>query len=367
MSSTMSINTTEINNICSEFNSKVSSIDLGSIDVAGAFEPLTSQGILTSYVSSLKDALTSISENCTNISSILSNLANTQQEIDNSGKDGAESNYFGNNNGNSNGNSNGNRNYTGGGGGGGNHSTSTNNGQSNIGVDSGNGSDSQSQLSDLTTTSALETLLSILSTSSTAITSEERASYLKELLKLKLQDSDADLSEVIDSMDPTELQAYLKKIYNGELAINDATVSVTYDILERISKETNIELTELVSEENLDLIREKVEEMSQEYITLFNSNDLQSDLTAIYDGTGVEGKDEDFVSSVRTIIDIIAINEETTGDQLLLEASNVDTLKTEIGKVTESLGQLRIMSAGSNEEFLGALNNIFTVESTQTA
>ena len=361
MSSTMSINTTEINNICSEFNSKVSSIDLGSIDVAGAFEPLTSQGILTSYVSSLKDALTSISENCTNISSILSNLASTQEGIDDAGKKNADTTYFGNDTGNGNGNGNGNGSSTSG-----NHSTGTNNGNSSVGVQSGEGSNSQSELNEIATTTALETLLSILSTSPTAITSEERASYLKELLKLKLQGSNAELAEVIESMDPTELQAYLKKIYNGELVINDATVSVTYDILERISKETNIELTELVSEENIDTIREKVEEMSQEYITLFNSNNLQQDLQSIYDGTGVEGKDEDFVSSVRTIIDVIAINEETTGDQLLLEAGNVDTLKTEIGKVTESLGQLRIMSAGSNDEFISALNNIFSVNVTDT-
>ena len=361
MSSTMSINTTEINSICSEFNSKVSSIDLGSIDVAGAFEPLTSQGILTSYVSSLKDALTSISENCTNISSILSNLASTQEGIDDAGKKNADTTYFGNDTGNGNGNGNGNGSSTSG-----NHSTGTNNGNSSVGVQSGEGSNSQSELNEIATTTALETLLSILSTSPTAITSEERASYLKELLKLKLQGSNEELAEVIESMDPTELQAYLKKIYNGELVINDATVSVTYDILERISKETNIEMTELVSEENIDTIREKVEEMSQEYITLFNSNNLQQDLQSIYDGTGVEGKDEDFVSSVRTIIDIIAINEETTGDQLLLEAGNVDTLKTEIGKVTESLGQLRIMSAGSNDEFISALNNIFSVNVTDT-
>ena len=361
MSSTMSINTTEINNICSEFNSKVSSIDLGSIDVVGAFEPLTSQGILTSYVSSLKDALTSISENCTNISSILSNLASTQEGIDDAGKKNADTTYFGNDTGNGNGNGNGNGSSTSG-----SHSTGTNNGNSSVGVQSGEGSNSQSELNEIATTTALETLLSILSTSPTAITSEERASYLKELLKLKLQGSNAELAEVIESMDPTELQAYLKKIYNGELVINDATVSVTYDILERISKETNIELTELVSEENIDTIREKVEEMSQEYITLFNSNNLQQDLQSIYDGTGVEGKDEDFVSSVRTIIDVIAINEETTGDQLLLEAGNVDTLKTEIGKVTESLGQLRIMSAGSNDEFISALNNIFSVNVTDT-
>ena len=139
MSSTMSINTTEINNICSEFNSKVSSIDLGSIDVAGAFEPLTSQGILTSYVSSLKDALTSISENCTNISSILSNLASTQEGIDDAGKKNADTTYFGNDTGNGNGNGNGNGSSTSG-----SHSTGTNNGNSSVGVQSGEGSNSQS-------------------------------------------------------------------------------------------------------------------------------------------------------------------------------------------------------------------------------
>ena len=85
MGSTMQINTTEMKNICSTFNSKVSSIDLGSVDVAGSFEPFTSQGILTGYVSSLKDALTSISENCTNImvkmQLIQTYLVITQMEI----------------------------------------------------------------------------------------------------------------------------------------------------------------------------------------------------------------------------------------------------------------------------------------------
>jgi hypothetical protein len=355
MGNSMTINTTEINNICSTFNSKVSSIDLGSIDVAGAFEPLTSQGILTNYVSSLKEALNSINENCTNISSILKNLADTQQGIDDAGKSGAETDYFGGSS--SGGTRSGGSTYSGGGGGG-SHSTSADNGNSTVTVNSGDAS--TSELSSIASTSALEALLSILNSSTTTITSEERASYLKELLKLKLQDSNADLSKVIDSMDPTELQAYLKNIYNGELAINDATVSVTYDILERISKETNIELKDLVTSENIDTVRDKVEAMSEEYINLFNSHNLQTDLQGIYDGSNIEGKDEDFVESVRTVVDIIAINQDTTGDQLLLESSNMDTIKTEIGKVTESLGQLRIMSTGTNEEFVSALTNIFT-------
>lgn len=359
MGSTMQINTTEMKNICSTFNSKVSSIDLGSVDVAGSFEPFTSQGILTGYVSSLKDALTSISENCTNISSILNNLASTQEEIDNNGKDAADSNLFGNN---SNGNNTGGRT---GGGGGGTHSTGTDNGGSTVGLTSG--STETSELSSIASTSALESLLSILSTSPSTVTSEDRASYLKELLKLKLQASDdEELAEIIEAMDPTVLQQYLNQIYNGELAINDATVSVTYDILERISKEVNIELKNLLTEDNMDTIREKVEALSQDYINLFNSNDLRTELQQIYDGTNIEGKDDKFVSSVRTVVDLIAVNQNTTGDALLLEDSNTETLKTEIGKVTESLGQLRIMSTQSNEDFLKALENIFAIDTTGT-
>ena len=365
MGNSMSINTTEMKQICSDFNSKVSSVDLPSIDVAGAFEPFTSQGILTGYVSSLKDALASISENCTNISSILNNLADTQEEIDNSGKDGADSGLFTTSGGGGGGGS-----SSGGGGGnysyGGNQSTGTNNGNSTVGEFS-QGETSTSELSSIGSSTALESLLSILTTSPSTITSEERASYLKELLTLKTQETDPELSEQIAEMDPQVLQTYLNQIYNGELVINDATVSVTYDILERIAEEYNIELKQLLtSEDNMDTIRNKVESMSQEYIELFNSNDLNTELKNIYDGTNIENKDESFVSSVRTVIDLIAINKGTTGDALLLESSNADTIKTEIGKVAESLGQLRIMSTKSNSEFLTALNNIFTGDEVET-
>ena len=119
-----------------------------------------------------------------------------------------------------------------------------------MGVPSTSASEQTQQLNSIMSSEYLESLLSILTSSSSAVTSEERASYLKELLKLKLQES-KELQGVIESMDPTELQAYLKKIYNGELAINDATVSVTYDILEQIAKEHNTTLEDFVKEEKL--------------------------------------------------------------------------------------------------------------------
>ena len=344
----MQIDTAKISSICSTFKSSVSSIDLGSIDVAGAFEPFTSQGILTGYVSSLKEALSSISENCTNIAGILEGLAGTQETIDQTGTTAGETNYF----------NTGSRSSGGGGGGGssGYHTTNTDNGNSTVELKSTD--TTESELSSIMSSELLEKLLSILTSSSTAITDEERASYLKELLKLKMQD-DKEISEVIESMDPSELQAYLKKIYNGELAINDATVSITYDILEAIAKENNSTIEEFVKEDNMDTIRSKVEELSQEYITLFNSNDLRTELQNIYDGTNIDGKSEDFVKSVRTTLDLIAVNNETTADALLLEDSNTETLKTEIGKISETLGQLRVMSTKSNSEFLESISNIF--------
>ncbi len=364
MAKTMQINTTEVKQICSDFNSKVASIDLGSIDVAGAFEPFTSLGILTNYVTSLKEALSTITENCTTISSVLNNLATTQEDIDDAGKGGAGTDYFGGSGGSGGGSSGGS------GGGGGGYSgggTSVDNGGSTIGVDSGTGADTESSLSDIASSSALQTLLSILSTSPSTITSEERASYLKELLKLKLQDSNADLSKVIDSMDPSDLQAYLASIYNGELAINDATASVTYDILERIASTYNIEITNLLKADRMDSIRDKVEELSNEYIELFNSHNLQTELINIYEGTNISEKDEDFVSSVRTVVDLIALNNNTTGDSLLLEENNMGIVKKEIGKITESIGQLRIMSMQDDESFLEALNNIFKTSGISTS
>ena len=354
----MEIDTTKVSGISSTFKGSVSGIGLESIDVAGAFEPFTSQGILTGYVSSLKSALSSISENCTNIAGILDNLATSQSNIDTAGTQGANTDYFGTST------RSGGSNYSGGTSG--YHSTGTNNGQSTVGVNSSNASEQQQQLNGIMSSEYLESLLSILTSSSSAITSEERASYLKELLKLKLQGS-KELQEVVESMDPSELQAYLKKIYNGELAINDATVSVTYDILEQIAKERNIELKELITEENMDIVREKVEQLSQEYITLFNSNDLRTELQNIYDGNNIDGKSDELVKSVRTAIDLIAVNNETTGDNLLLEDSQVETLKTEIGKISESLGQLRMMSTKSNSEFLESLSNIFKEDTSVVA
>jgi hypothetical protein len=354
--STLIMNTTNLNSVCSNFKSKVSSIDLGGIDVTSMFEPFTSVGVLTSYVPSLKDALKTITDNCNSLIGILQNLVDTQQNIDDNGAQNGNSGYFtdygGNNSyGNSGGNSGG---YSGGYSGG--SSSNVNNGNSTIGIKNPSVEDPITTLQ--TDPGFMQSLISIASTSPTALTSADRASYLKDLLKIKNQNNQNTVS-IIDSVDPTVLQTYLKSIINGELPITNVAQSVTFDILERIAKERNINLTELITAENVNDIRQKVEELSQEYLTIFNSNNLQTDLLNIYDGATSPEMSDDFISSIRTAIDIIAINKDITAEELLGNEANASYLKEEIGKVTEALSQIRLMGTKSNAEFVDSLTKLF--------
>ena len=357
--STLVLNTTNMSTVCSNYKSKVSSIDLASVDVTSMFEPFTSVGVLTSYVPSLKEALQSITDNCTSLISILENLVATQSTIDQGTESGAGTNYFSDYGGSS-GSSSGSSGSSGGGGSysssGGGQTTSTNNGQSTISIN--NPTVEQPTTSLATDSGFMQSLISIASTSPTALTSEDRASYLKELLKIKNQNN-SQVLEVIESIDPTTLQTYLKSILNGELPITNVAQSVTFDILESIAKERNIELTELITTENVDDIRQKVEEMSDEYMTLFSSNNLSTELLSIYDGVA-EGKTDSFISSVRTAVDMIAINKDISSESLLAEEQYEPYLKEEIGKVTEALSEIRLMSTKSNSEFVEALTTLFS-------
>ena len=355
--STLVLNTTNMSTVCSNYKSKVSSIDLASVDVTSMFEPFTSVGVLTSYVPSLKEALQSITDNCTSLISILENLVATQSTIDQGTESGAGTNYFSDYSGSSGGSS-GSSGSSGGGysSSGGGQSTSTDNGQSTISINNPTVQEPTTTLS--TDSGFMQSLISIATTSPTALTSEDRASYLKELLKIKNQNNE-EVLEVIESLDPTTLQTYLKSILNGELPITNVAQSVTFDILESIAKERNIELTELVTTENVDDIRQKVEEMSEEYMTLFSSNNLNTELLSIYDGVA-EGKTDSFISSVRTAVDMIAINKDISSESLLTEDQYEPYLKEEIGKVTEALSEIRLMSTKSNSEFVEALTTLFS-------
>ena len=365
--SEMVINTTGVTSVCSTYKSAISSADLASIDVTSAFEPFTSVGVLTSYVPSLKEALASINDNCNSLCSILENLANTQQGIDDSGKQKTDTGYFNDYGGNNYRGSNrsGSSNSSGG-----QQDTSVDNKNQEVGV---NAPDVEQSLQQLATDEGfMQALLSIASTSPSAITSEERASYLKELLKIKNQNNQS-VVDVIDSLDPSVLQQYLQKILNGELPITDVSQSVTFDILEQIAKENGCELVDLFKGSDLSDHKTKVQSLADEYLTLFNSNNLKTDLLAVYDGTETDKYSDEFTTSIRTTLDIIALNKDTTSEELLSNAEYDTYLKEQVSSVVAALNEIKAVCTKSDSEFVTGLgkildenNELFTNATTTT-
>lgn len=285
---TLMLNTSGMNTACSNFKSKVSSIDLTGTDVASLFEPFTSVGVLTSYVSSLKSALASINDNCNSLIGIMKNLVETQRVIDQGTENLGETDYF--------------KEYSGGGrrgsSSGGKQSTGTNNGNSTIDINDS--------------------------------TAEDPSVQLENGLN--------------------EIETYFKSILNGETKITDVAESVTFDILERIIKEKNIELRELITSENNDEINKCVEEISREYLRLFESKNLRADLFDIYNGNVTNAISDDFMSSIRNVIDIMADNKGVTVETLLTDDQYESYLKDEISRASDAVSEVKVLISSGIKE-----------------
>ncbi len=334
---TLKIDTTEVKNFCNNFNSKMTTIDLGSLDISNAFEPFTSQGILTDYVNNLKKALSTITEKSTSITTVLTKFADTQENIDNAGKRVADANSFSQetnptgdrNNYNS-------YNYN-------SQETSVNNGNSEIGINS------KHKLMEMNhTTESLVTfknLSSLLEKDISGATEEEKEAYQNELSKLKIQ-------------------VLLTKIDKKETKLDQAEECVTYDVLKQISEELNIELIDILGNQNIEDVKTKVENISQEYINIFNSNNLSVDLKNIYEGNNTTIQDQDFIYSIKNMVDLIAKKENISVEDLL-QSQNNELLMQNIGIVKQSLEKLKTTSTSSNKEFIDTLKNIFKIDLEQ--
>ena len=90
---TLEINPTGIDDACSFWNQQIASENIESINVESAFEALTSQGVATAYIPSLKNALGQVTTLATKISSTIENAKNEQVSVDESAKNKNESTY----------------------------------------------------------------------------------------------------------------------------------------------------------------------------------------------------------------------------------------------------------------------------------
>lgn len=377
---TLEINPTGIDDACSFWNQKIASENIESINVESAFEALTSQGVATAYIPSLKNALGQVTTLATKISSTIENAKNEQVSVDEAAKNKNESTDTSSyaparSSGGSSGSkesssstSSGSRgssssSSSGGYSGGGatsssNASSSVNNNDKNIEINT----DAVKALNNMNYANYdvfLKGLTSIISGNATLevyLQDERYADVLKEKLS-SIQGLSNDIKQVISSMDPKTLQLTLQNWYTDTSVVTDTTKSVVYNYTEALAKNSNISINEFIKKSGKDVVS-SFEDAHNTIDKMIKTGTVQEDLLNIYDGNNISDKKETTVALVRNIIDEVAKKNNTSSETILTDANKSETLKTEMTKISRSLAYVKSLNSLSSANIANALESI---------
>ena len=353
---TIETNSDAISEVCNNWKKTVVGIDINSQNIETVFQPLTSVGVASYYVPSLKNALEKVENMILSASNYVQNAAQEQAEIDeissnkdkkyntatNNGKRRSSSNDF-NNNSNSTAAT-----YT----------TATDTSSiivENPTVTETSVDDSQIQVDINTIVSKINAMTydsyikfmtalgSITGGKLTEyITNEKYATELKKLLLESPEISD-DFKAQIKDMDAVTVQALLKNILVNIDGVSDLSKIV-------INKYTESEngKTELIAATKGNGFYEDVDVIYNEFSSILSKDaKLTNSLQDIYDGANpdVSDKTMDFV---RIVIDELASSKNMTYNELLSE-SNESMLRTEMESLSKSLAYFRTVNTLDSE------------------
>ena len=377
---TLEINPTGIDDACSFWNQKIASENIESINVESAFEALTSQGVATAYIPSLKNALGQVTTLATKISSTIENAKNEQVSVDEAAKNKNESTDTSSytparssggssgSKGSSGSSSSGSRgssssSSSGGYSGGGatsssNASSSVNNNDKNIEINT----DAVKALNNMNYANYdvfLKGLTSIISGNATLevyLQDERYADVLKEKLS-NITGLSSDIKQVISSMDPKTLQLTLQNWYTDTSVVTDTTKSVVYNYTEALAKNSNTSINEFIKKSGKDVVS-SFEDAHNTIDKMIKTGTVQEDLLNIYDGNNISDKNETTVALVRNIIDEVAKKNNTSSETILTDANKSETLKTEMTKISRSLAYVKSLNSLSSANIANALESI---------
>ncbi len=377
---TLEINPTGIDDACSFWNQKIASENIESINVESAFEALTSQGVATAYIPSLKNALGQVTTLATKISSTIENAKNEQVSVDeaaktknestdtssytparssggSSGSKGSSSSTSSGSRGSSSSSSSGG--YSGGGAtSSSNASSSVNNNDKNIEINT----DVVKALNNMNYANYdvfLKGLTSIISGNATLevyLQDERYADVLKEKLS-NITGLSNDIKQVISSMDPKTLQLTLQNWYTDTSVVTDTTKSVVYNYTEALAKNSNTSINEFIKKSGKDVVS-SFEDAHNTIDKMIKTGTVQEDLLNIYDGNNISDKNETTVALVRNIIDEVAKKNNTSSETILTDANKSETLKTEMTKISRSLAYVKSLNSLSSANIANALESI---------
>lgn len=377
---TLEINPTGIDDACSFWNQKIASENIESINVESAFEALTSQGVATAYIPSLKNALGQVTTLATKISSTIENAKNEQVSVDeaaktknestdtssytparssggSSGSKGSSGSSSSGSRGSSSSSSSGG--YSGGGAtSSSNASSSVNNNDKNIEINT----DAVKALNNMNYANYdvfLKGLTSIISGNATLevyLQDERYADVLKEKLS-NITGLSNDIKQVISSMDPKTLQLTLQNWYTDTSVVTDTTKSVVYNYTEALAKNSNTSINEFIKKSGKDVVS-SFEDAHNTIDKMIKTGTVQEDLLNIYDGNNISDKNETTVALVRNIIDEVAKKNNTSSETILTDANKSETLKTEMTKISRSLAYVKSLNSLSSANIANALESI---------
>lgn len=343
---TIEVDPNGITDVCTKWSRDVLTADLSTINVETAFQPLTSVGVATAYIPSLKTALEKVENMILSASNYVKQAAQEQSDVDekSSQKDrdyntdtgnGRKSSRSSNNNNNGNNNNN-------------NNSGNSNN--DNTTVDDTQADNTQAELDINTVVESVnkmtyESYIKFM-TALEALTSGKLTEYLTEesyaesLKKLILESPEftEDFKASVKDMDAKDVQILLQNILVNKDNVSDLSKTIIGNYTESQS-----EKSELTAASPSNGFFDDVDSVNKDFTSILNDSNISKKLLEIYDGsdTEVDDKTMDFV---RTTVDELAKSKNMTYTELL-SGQNETMLKSEMESVSKSLTFFKTVSA----------------------
>lgn len=346
------LNVSSITDLCSTWNSRITSLNLTAERVASDFKVLTSYGIVENYITSLSTAVNFLTQNVNQVSQKINDTKEQQVTVDNSYSEYKSSDSYNYST------DSGNNSYTG-------TNTSVNNNTLDTNVNHESNLGTLNYQDYLGLSSSLSSIVSNSNLSlEELIATVDNASMIKEELLKSFGISD-ELKAIITAMDPEVLLIALKALYaNGALEMPDSSVvQYLYDYLERVASLNNISLSSLITDtNNKDLLYNSINYYNDavEHFNKISNNgiiSIRSDLLRIYDGDNIGDMNSEVVNSVRSVIDIMASSSNSSYEYLL---NNGKLIEDTVNVVSDSKPFINSLVDCDAASLQGILNALFS-------
>ena len=351
---TLEIHPNNLNDVCQQWEKSVVQADLSSINVEGAFSPLTSAGVGVSYIPTLATALKKIETSLLSASKMISSAVEEQVGVDdtyNNRVTGGNSYSGGNQGGRNSGNGgnnlpSGGNNPTGGGDDKPPTEPPTDDPKKKIKINKNfinkiNTLDSDSYIAFIT---ALGSILK--GNMSDYLTDEDKAGKLKKKI-LESPNIDADLKKIISEMDENEIQITLKSLITEKTKFSDVTKEIIYNYTEELVQ-SSLGLTPMISK-NSEFLKQ-VDVIFDTLQSTIKRSDNMETLLKIYDGDVPQDSKKETADFVRSAFDTMAKKLNVNTSDFFTNNSYNGIVIDQMKDLSKSLGFLKMTNNCLGEE-----------------